>query len=67
MERIGECDQFEALGISLFASILVIGARRFDRTFNRLSARISEKDRISEGRIDELLRQLFTLWTAIKI
>src|SRR5690606_23171759 len=64
MEGVVEGDQLEPL---LAAVVLVVGARGLDRAFDRLGAGIGEEHRVGEGQVDEALRELFPLRTAVEV
>ena len=45
----------------------MIGTRCLDRAFDRLGAGVGEEHRISKGVVDQLLRQLLALRTAVEV
>ncbi len=64
VEGLVEGDDLEPVGV---APILVIGARRLDRAFDRLGPRVGEEHRVGEGEVDQPLRQVLPLGTAVEV
>ena len=64
VKGVAEGDNLEPVRI---AAVLVIGAHRLDRAFDRFGTRIGEEHRIGESEIDKALRQMLALRAAIEV